>query len=208
MLIFLGLKIFVFQQVTVVGESMFPNYYTGELLLVNKLDRNIQRGQVVAVYEDPRVAKNADYWTPFQNRIYLKRIIGLPGESIEMMGSKVIIYSDDSPQGKILSEDYIDQTIKDKEDATRYHYKKTRIAANTFFVLGDNRTNSTDSRIKGAFPDYSIFGQESMRFWPSARIGVFDRPKYEYKGIDEITKSQLTEANSLQTVGKYESIIN
>jgi signal peptidase I len=208
LLVLLGLKFFVFQQVTVVGESMSPNYATGELLLVNKVDRDLKRGQVVAVYEDPKVAKNADYWTPFQNRIYLKRIIGLPGESIEMIGGKVIIYNTSHPTGTMLDEGYVAPTIKEREEASRYHYPKTLVQDKTYFVLGDNRTNSTDSRIKGAFPEYAIFGQESLRFWPAPKVGIFDRPEYKYLDIDETTKTQLSEANANQPTLKYETVVN
>ena len=64
------LKSFVYQQVTVIGESMEPSYQTNQLLLVDQINKNFNRGQVVAVYEDKEVAKTADYWTRFQTRFF------------------------------------------------------------------------------------------------------------------------------------------
>jgi len=100
LLTILLVKFFVFQQVTVVGSSMVPNYRDGQLLLVNQLDKTFNRGQVVAVFADKEVAKSAsesdivgNYMTRFSAKFFLKRIVGLPGEEIEIIDSKVIIYN-------------------------------------------------------------------------------------------------------------------
>jgi len=184
-LILLVLRIFVFQQVSVQGASMQPNYFERDMLLINQIDRTFKRGQVVAVYEDSAIAKNANYFTRFDPKtvFFLKRVIGLPGEEVEMVGGKVIIYNQEFPDGALLDEDYIAQEIKISEELTKYYYKKTKIQPNTYFLLGDNRTNSTDSRKVGAFPDYSIFGQENFRYWPLASASYFSLPNYNYTDL-------------------------
>jgi signal peptidase I len=183
------IKLLVFQQVTVVGKSMEPNYFDYETLLVNQLDKNLQRGQVVAVFRDREVAKTADYFTRFHATFYLKRIIGLPGEEIEMLGSKVIIYNAQNPEGVVLNENYIDDKVKNTQDSNGTYYQRLKIPEKSYFLMGDNRTNSTDSRVLGAFPDYSIFGQETMRFWPFDRTEFFKLPNYTFS----IKESKLDE---------------
>ena len=198
LLTLLVLKFFVFQQVTVVGQSMEPNYYTGQLLLVNQIDKTYNRGQVVAVYEDTAVAKNADYWTRFKTRFFLKRIIALPGESVELVGDKVIIYNSQYPNGTVLNEDYISDSVKNKEENTNYYFPKTKVAEGNYFVMGDNRVNSLDSREKGTFPDYAIFGQETIRFWPFADLAMFNLPKYNYQPIPDDLQTQINNLRELQ----------
>jgi len=190
------LKVVVFQQVTVVGASMEPNYFTNETLLVNQIDRNLRRGQVVAAYENKAIAKDADYFTRFRATFLLKRVIGLPGEEIELLGSKVIIYNSQFPDGAIFNEDYVGSEVKFNEDRTGYYYPRTKIPENEYFLMGDNRANSSDSRVAkyGPFPDYSIFGQESVRFWPLQRLDFFDLPNYQPTGLTDELKNQLLQA--------------
>lgn len=196
-IILLVLKFVVFQQVNVVGPSMQPNYYTGDLLLVNQIDKNFRRGQVVAVYEDRNVAKNANYLTKFQARFYLKRIIGLPGEEVEILGEKVIIYNKENPNGSILEEKYMGQEIIAQErencqnNLSSCYFPKTKIPNSEYFLLGDNRVQSSDSRALGPFPDYALFGQETLRFWPFDRKEIFNLPDYNWFPVDSQTKARI-----------------
>ncbi|MEM1312655.1 MAG: signal peptidase I [Patescibacteria group bacterium] len=185
------LKLFVYQQVTVIGESMEPSYQTDQLLLVDQVNKNFKRGQVVAVYEDKEVAKTADYWTRFKTRFFLKRVIGLPGEEIQMVGDKVIIYNEEFPEGKVLDEDYVSKEVKSQEEILRYYFPRTKIQDNDYFVMGDNRLNSLDSRERGTFPDYALFGQETLRFWPLRDATLFSLPEYSYSDIDEELKAKI-----------------
>ena len=185
------LKLFVFQQVTVVGPSMEPNYYTGQGLIVNQIDKNFDRGQVVAVFKDRELAKTANFFTKFQATIYLKRIIALPGESIEMINDKVIIYNSDYPSGKVLSETYLGANIIKGLKNERFYFPKTLISPETYFLMGDNRINSQDSRNLGAFPKASLFGQEVLRFWPWPAAEIFSRPNYTFSDMDIETKNAL-----------------
>ncbi len=188
------LRLFIYQQVTVIGASMEPNYHTGELLMVNQINKNFQRGQVVAVYDDKVAAKNADYWTRFHTRFLLKRIICLPNEQCEIIGSKVIIYNQQYPEGRELVEDYISDQNKARMEQTKYYFPKTTVASDNYFVMGDNRTNSSDSREKGTFPTYALFGQESVKFWPLNQVHVFKLPEYKYKNLSEEIKAEIVKA--------------
>jgi signal peptidase I len=182
------LKLVVFQQVSVVGASMEKNYFNGETLLMNQVDRNFARGQVVAVYRDKEIAKNADYFTRFQATFFLKRVIGLPNEEIEIVGDKVIIYSNQGNNGKVLNEPYIAESVKNSMQG--FYFQRTKIPDGNFFLMGDNRTNSLDSRNLGPFPGYSIFGQETVKFWPMDRLEFFKLPQYNLIDIDTKLQAQ------------------
>jgi len=175
------LRIFVYQQVNVVGPSMQSNYFSGEQLLVNEIDKTLPRGQVVAVYEDKDVAANANYFTRFTARFFLKRVIGLPGEEIEVVGDSVIIYNSQYPDGTVLVENYIDDEVKRTERYKNEYYPRTKIADGHYFLMGDNRSDSLDSRVKGAFPAYSIFGKETAKYLPINKFRMFELPRYAYQ---------------------------
>jgi signal peptidase I len=180
-------RIFWLQQVSVIGASMEPNYYTDQLLFVDQLNKNFERGRVVAVYDDKNIAKDANYFTRFQPgvRFLLKRIIALPGESIEIRGSQVIIYNTQYPNGAVLQEDYLPARTKQLMEQQKNPYPKTFVPEGEYFVLGDNRTNSTDSRFKGTFPEYAILGQEFVRAWPLevARMYWSEKPEYKFTPV-------------------------
>ena len=179
-------RIFWLQQVSVVGMSMEPNYSTNQLLAVDQLFEDYERGQVVAVYDNIETARGANYFTRFQPdvRFLLKRIIGLPGESIEIRGADVIIYNERYPQGAILEENYLDPQVKSTLALRNRTLERTQIPNGEYFVMGDNRTNSTDSREKGTFPDFAILGFERFRFYPLSTAHWFDLPEYRYAPLD------------------------
>lgn len=189
------LRIFVYQQVNVVGSSMEPNYYTNEKLLVNRQNKEFLRGQVVAAYSDQEQAKNAGFFTPYDpaTKFFLKRIIGLPGESVQIVDGTVIIYSSQFPEGRVLVEPYLPASTIKKEQIIKDTYPKTKIPESSYFLLGDNRTNSHDSRNPsvGMFADYAIFGQETVRYWPIAKAEVFELPEYQYIEISQELRSKF-----------------
>jgi signal peptidase I len=196
------LRIFIFQQVSVVGASMEPNYITGQLLFVNQIGDTFKRGQVVAAYDNDKLASDANYFTRFSpsTRFLLKRVIGLPGEEIELIGDKVIIYNDENPEGVILREDYISNKTKVQQEADDYYFPRTIIEEDHYFLMGDNRNNSTDSRRKGGFADYAILGYETLRFWPLNDLKFFSLPKYDFLKIDDITNQKLDDKNKTQSI--------
>jgi signal peptidase I len=183
-LFLLIVKFVAYQQVNVVGESMEPGYKTNEMLLVNTINKSFKRGQVVAVYEDIEAAKDANYFTRFTTKFYLKRIIALPNEEIEIVGAQVILYNSEYPNGWVIEEPYIGEKARSIEAQKSFYFPRTKISEDSYFVMGDNRSNSTDSRIRGEFPSQALFGQETLRYWPFSTSGLFQLPEYTGKSID------------------------
>jgi signal peptidase I len=103
---------------------------------------------------------------------YLKRIVGLPGERVKVVENKVIIYNTDYPQGMVLSEEYLD-TGMDTQGTKSYV-----LAENQYFVMGDNRTASYDSRNFGPIDYSSIVGRTFFRGYPLTRLQLFQNPDY------------------------------
>ncbi len=198
------LRIFIFQQVKVNGQSMEPNYYDGQMLLISKANQKLDRGQVVAVYANREVAARANYFTPFDptSVFFLKRTIGLPGESIEIIGSHVIIYNDEFPEGAILVEDYLSSKVVQEMDKLNAYFPKTKIEPNHYFLMGDNRNYSRDSREVGTFPEYSVFGREILRYWPLDQSRIFVLPEYKFKPLDQEIKEKLQQARLQQQSSK------
>ena len=163
LLIVVPIRYFIFQPFLVKGQSMEPNFETGDYLIIDQISyrlRDPQRGEVV-VFKHP----------PNPSQRHIKRIIGLPGEIIEIEDGKVIIYS----QGKkeILNEsDYLSLAIFTAGDL------KINLAENEYFVLGDNRIASVDSRRWGPLPKENIVGRVFLRAWPFTAIAKFEAPAY------------------------------
>ena len=132
---------------------MEPNFYDGQRVLVNKIVYNFhepERGDVIILHPPPPYDPDA---TPF-----IKRIIGLPGETIEVKDGEVYI------NGSKLYEPYI-------EAAPDYAIKR-EIPANEYFVLGDNRNNSNDSHGGWTVPRQNIIGKVWLSIWPPGKWGL------------------------------------
>jgi signal peptidase I len=167
----------VAQSVKVDGQSMMPNYQDKQSLTVDTLDRNIQRGQVVAVYKSIEIAESANVLTRFAGAEFLlKRVIALPSEEIEINGSEVTIYNLNYPNGKVLEENYIPTETKQESEIKQARTKKYKVPENSYYVMGDNRNNSLDSRYYGAFPSNAILGLEKSleNYKYQARIPTYN----------------------------------
>ena len=144
LVLFTGLQMTI-QSSVVLGSSMEPNFENGQRLIANKVIYkfdDIKREDVVILHPPNNV--NIDY---------IKRVIGLPGENVEIKNRKV--YINDVP----LSEPYI-------LDSPRYTMKKLQVPEGHYFVLGDNRNNSNDSHIWGSLPQENIIGKVWFSIWP------------------------------------------
>lgn len=142
--IFLFVNIFLIQPHRVKGDSMYPNFHDGELLLTEKVTYYLykpQRGDVI-VFESPS-NKKVDF---------IKRIVGLPGENVRI--EKGFIYIDSQK----IDEPYVDEETKGQINKT--------LGDNQYFVMGDNRGSSSDSRSFGPIDKGSIKGKAWLVYWP------------------------------------------
>ena len=153
--VFVGLR-FTVQTFVVYGPSMEPNFWEHQRLLVNKVVYRIhepQRGDVIVF--DP----------PYQQRdSYIKRIIGLPGEYVEVRGGQVFVHQADGATIQ-LDEPYV------REPAARSHTSGV-IPDGEYFVLGDNRNNTNDSRNGWMVPAADIIGKAWLSIWPPGQWGL------------------------------------
>lgn len=155
---------FLVQPFLVSGASMEPNFSSGDYLLIDEITyrfREPQRGEV-AVFRYP-----GD-----ESTFYIKRIIGLPGERIMIENNQIVIFNKDYPAGFVLKEDYLPPT-------TRTSGKKEIILKeNEYFVLGDNRSFSFDSRSWGNLQRAEIVGLVRLRLWPFNKAIAVEKPAY------------------------------
>lgn len=157
--IVLPVRYFVVQPFIVRGASMEPNFYNREYLIIDEASyrfREPTREEAV-VFRYPR--------DPHQ--FFIKRIIGLPREEIEIKGGRVSIISAKEKGGRfLLSEPYL--LPPDRPTYPDYH---TTLKENEYFVLGDNRDFSSDSRVWGPLEKKYLVGRVLFRAWPPARFG-------------------------------------
>ncbi len=165
--------LFVFNHTVVSGDSMRNTYQTGDRLILNLIDRNYNRSDIVTVFSDNGGAGqipnslNTVYQVLVNKRtVLVKRVIGLPGEEIEMVDKKIILYNSKYPQGYILEEPYAknDWICNNSQPNPDYSFSKKKIPEGSFFVMGDNRGCSQDSRYYGAFKRESILGRVVNKF--------------------------------------------
>ena len=157
LLIVLPVRFYVAQPFIVEGESMEPNFQDGNYLIIDELSyrfREPARGEVV-VFRYPL--------SP--SVFFIKRIIGLPGETVQIENGSIIITKAGTGDRSVFKEPYLPSELKTIPDMT------ATLDAGEYFVLGDNRPRSSDSRIWGVLPRTNITGKAWIRLWPIARIG-------------------------------------
>lgn len=152
-------RYFLVQPFFVEGASMEPNFESGEYLLIDELSyyfKPVGRGEVVVFHYPLDTSK-----------YYIKRVIGLPEETVELKNNQVTIYNNEHPNGFALNENYLPKSL-----ITDGQIKK-KLGKDEYFVLGDNRSVSYDSRRWGALPKNDIVGRVWARAWPFNRVAVF-----------------------------------
>ena len=106
-----------------------------------------------------------------QKQFFIKRVIGLPGEQVAIENGQVKIINTENPKGLVLEESYIPQ-----EANTTSNGEPVTLKPGEYFVLGDNREHSYDSRYVGAFQKNEIVGRVWLRAWPPSRAEIFNTP--------------------------------
>lgn len=165
--IILPVRYFLIQPFYVKGESMEPNFFDHEYLIINEITyrfNNPQRGDIV-VFRYPKDPK----------KFFIKRVIGLPGERVKIDDGKVYI-SQDKESFKPLTENYLSASVRTEQSLRGY--SDIVLGTDEYFVLGDNRDQSLDSRIFGPVKKDFIIGRTWIRGWPFNRLTVFNPPQY------------------------------
>lgn len=151
--------VFIVQPVKVEGTSMLPRLHDGERIFVNKLiyydeyrwAPKVERGDIVV------------FWFPDDpSKSYIKRVVGLPGDTVELREGNVLI------NGGLLNENYLDP----RSNLSTRSAPAVYVKPNYYFVMGDNRDNSSDSRSWGLVPKKYIYGKALFRYWPPSAASV------------------------------------
>lgn len=155
----LVIRTFIVQPFNVRGASMEPNFIDHEYLIIDEISyrlRDPERGEIV-VFRYPRNPRE----------YFIKRIIGLPGELVEISGGRVRI------NGQVLDEPYLEfrETVGEH---------RVRLGADEYFLMGDNRPASLDSRIFGPVPRDLLVGRAWVRGWPISRFGFIEKTEYNF----------------------------
>lgn len=144
-------RLFVAQPFIVDGASMDPTFRDNQYLVVDELSYNLgkspERGSVL-IFKYPKNPK----------RYYIKRVIGLPNEEILLNAGIVTIKNSANPEGLTLNEPYV--VYKSPETSS------FKLGGDEYFVMGDNRSGSSDSRYWGPVPEENIIGRPILRVWP------------------------------------------
>ncbi|MBX4195380.1 signal peptidase I [Candidatus Parcubacteria bacterium] len=151
-LIVIPFRRYVAQPFVVEGASMDPTFHNSEYLVVDELTYHFktpERGSVL-IFRYPKDP----------SKYFIKRVIGLPGETVRIDRGRVTVVNQEYPEGFVLDEPYVKLT---KDDSGVY-----TLESGEYFVMGDNRAGSADSRMWGSVPEANIIGRPIIRLWPFA----------------------------------------
>ncbi|HJN84783.1 MAG TPA: signal peptidase I [Patescibacteria group bacterium] len=169
--IIIPIRFFLVQPFYVRGASMEPSYYDREYLLIDEISYRFaepHRGDVI-VFRYPRDT----------SEFFIKRIVGLPGDTVDVKGGEVIVTNEENAAGVILEEEYTDHIVTTNDT----HVK---LNPDEYFLLGDNRSASLDSRSFGPVKKEYIVGKVWLRGLPVSEFSMFERPVYEEIYSEEI----------------------
>ena len=164
-LIVIPIRCFLFQPFLVKGASMEPNFHNNDYLIIDEISyrfQDPQRGEVV-VFQAPQ--------NPSLR--YIKRIVGIPGERIDVTEGKIVIYQDNN-EWTLNETTYLPASCQ----TFPKRYGTIDLGEDEYFVLGDNRMNSNDSRSWGALPEEQIIGRVALRVLPVATLAKIRAPAY------------------------------
>ena len=155
--IVLPIRFYIAQPFMVSGPSMEPTFMNNDYLLVDAISYRFQkpkRGEVVV------------FKRPEESKYLIKRVIGLPGETLKLENERITVINGENPEGFVLDQSFLSHTKSDFE-------MTVILDDNQYFVLGDNRPVSFDSRFWGPLEATSIIGRPVLRLYPFSKIGTF-----------------------------------
>ncbi len=155
--IIIPFRIFIAQPYIVEGASSYPTFKDGDYLIVDQLSKRFEEPQrqeffIIRYPKDP-------------SKFFIKRLIGLPHDAVVIKNGEVWIYNDENKEGFKLEEPYV--VYPKKENLS------IELGENEYFVMGDNRAGSSDSRVWGTLPRENIIGRPILRLFPVGKIGVW-----------------------------------
>ncbi|MFN7542994.1 MAG: signal peptidase I [Acidobacteriota bacterium] len=156
-LIAVAIVLFLYQPVKVEGTSMMPVLRDQERIFINKfiyrfgID-DIRRGDLVVFLYPGDVSKS-----------YIKRVIGIPGDEVEVREGAVLV------NGSLMNEPYVPEEFRDRISSPRI-----RVKPGEYYVLGDHRSASNDSRSWGTVPKAFVYGKAVFKYWPLDKLGRLD----------------------------------
>ncbi|BAY86830.1 signal peptidase I [Calothrix parasitica NIES-267] len=152
------IRTFIAEPRYIPSDSMLPTLETGDRLVIEKISYRFNSPKFgdIVVFQPPPELQRRGY---SQDQAFIKRIIGTPGDTLKIDDGKVYL------NGNILQEDYI-------KEPPLQAFQLVRVPQNQYFMMGDNRNDSNDSRYWGFLPKKNMIGKAIFRFWPLGRIGA------------------------------------
>ena len=156
-IIVIPIRMFIAQPFIVSGSSMVPTFQNGQYLIVDELSYKLEtpKRDDIIVFRYPKDP----------SKFFIKRIIGLPNETVDIKGSDVYITNAEHPEGFKL-----DQPFVENKSENNIHFQ---LKADEYFVMGDNRSGSSDSRYWGAVPKELLIGRVFLRLFPVNKVDVW-----------------------------------
>lgn len=169
-LIILPVRYFIFQPFIVSGSSMEPNFDNGQYLIIDEISYHFhapQRGDVIVLH-----------YPKDRKQFFIKRIIGLPGEKIKIENGRVTVFNGENSAGITLQESYLpNQGLTYPHDTLIVGGQKTlTLASDEYFMLGDNRLASSDSRDWGILKRSDMVGKVFLRVLPLNELKAYTKP--------------------------------
>lgn len=153
-----AIYMFVAKPHRVSGNSMFPNFKDGDFIITEQISYKFsepQKGDIV-VFKNPRE----------ETKDFIKRIIGKPKDTVKLENGRFYV------NGKLLNESYLDPNLTTPGGSFLPEGEEITVPEKTFFAVGDNRHNSTDSREIGPIPETELKGRVVLRYWPLNTFGI------------------------------------
>jgi signal peptidase I len=166
--IIIPVRYYLIQPFYVKGASMEPNFYDKEYLIIDEISYRFHepaRGDIVVF----RYPINPEEY-------FIKRVIGLPGERVQIKDGYVYVYNQEHKDGVRLEEKYLPADLR----TYGLNEEITTLSDSEYYVLGDNRNSSKDSRSFGPVDKKFVTGRVLLRGWPFNRVNVFSAPSYSY----------------------------
>ena len=164
LVIIIPVRYYLVQPFFVNGASMENTFHDGNYILIDEISYRFHdpvRGEII-VFRYPND----------QTQFFIKRVIGLPEETIEIKNNIVTIFNKEHPGGFVLKEAYLDANQETRNNI------KYKLDPNEYFVMGDNRLHSSDSRMWGSVNRALVTGRVFARAWPFTNAGFFKTPTY------------------------------